>query len=81
MFRSLDDFSAAWAHESEGTLKVMRNLSDASLSQRVVADGRSHGFLAWHITCSLTEMASRSCAPVPGNETSAVSPSGVVICT
>ena len=66
MFRSLDDFSAAWAHESEGTLKVMRNLSDASLSQRVVADGRSLGFLAWHITCSLTEMASQAGLNIDG---------------
>jgi len=56
MFRSLDDFAAAWTQESEGTLKVFRNLTDASLAQSIVPGGRTLGFLAWHITCTLAEM-------------------------
>jgi uncharacterized damage-inducible protein DinB len=56
MFRSLDDFTAAWTQESDGTLKVLRTLTDASLAQPIVPGGRTLGFLAWHITCTLAEM-------------------------
>lgn len=56
MIRAIADFLAAWQYESGATLKVFRNLTDASLSQRVTPDGRSLGFLAWHITTSINEM-------------------------
>jgi uncharacterized damage-inducible protein DinB len=54
MFRSIDDFASTWTQESEGTLKVLRSLTDESLAQRVAPGGRTLGFLAWHITCTLT---------------------------
>lgn len=56
MFRRLADFEKIWAYESEGTLKLLRLLSDASLAQSVGAEDRSLGRLAWHITCTLGEM-------------------------
>lgn len=56
MFRSLDDFARSWSQETDGTLKVLRSLTDASLAQPVVPGGRTLGFLAWHVTCSLAEM-------------------------
>ena len=66
MFRTIDDFSSTWAQESEGTLKVLRNLTDASLPQRVAPGGRTLGFLGWHITCTLAEMGEHAGLRVTG---------------
>lgn len=66
MFRTIDDFAGTWAQESEGTLKFPRNLTDASLAQPVVPGGRTLGFLAWHITCTLAEMGEHAGLPVTG---------------
>jgi uncharacterized damage-inducible protein DinB len=56
MFRSLNDFFNAWEYESQATLKTLRELTDVSLAQQVSAEGRTLGFLAWHITTTLSEM-------------------------
>jgi uncharacterized damage-inducible protein DinB len=58
MFRNVNDFFNAWDYESKATLKVFRELTDASLAQKVSPEGRSLGFLAWHITTTLSEMMS-----------------------
>lgn len=58
MFRNLDDFFKAWDYESQATIKTFRALTDASLAQRVSPEGRTLGFLAWHITTTLSEMMS-----------------------
>ena len=56
MFRSFSDFSRAWQGERESTLKIMRTLTDPSLSQKVSPEGRTLGRLAWHIVQTLGEM-------------------------
>lgn len=57
MFRKIEDFQKAWAYETESTIKLFNNLTDASLHQKVTADGgRSLGFLAWHLVTTLPEM-------------------------
>jgi len=56
MFRTIADFTRAWQVESAHTLKMMRALTDASLSQKVTPEGRSLGRLSWHIVQSLGEM-------------------------
>jgi len=66
MFRSIDDFARAWEQEAESTLKVLRSLTDASLSQTVVPGGRTLGFLAWHLTCTPTEMGSHAGLTIDG---------------
>lgn len=66
MFRSIDDFASTWTQESEGTLKILRSLTDASLAQPVVPGGRTLGFLAWHITCTLAEMGGHAGLAVTG---------------
>ena len=53
MYRTMEDFRRDWRYESDVTTRTIRALSDASLEQRVKADGRSLGFLAWHIVISL----------------------------
>jgi len=56
MFRTIEDFQTAWAYEAEMTGKVLLNLTDESLSQKVNEEGRTLGYLGWHITLTLGEM-------------------------
>ncbi|MGA7160443.1 MAG: DinB family protein [Bacteroidota bacterium] len=76
MYRTINDFIEDWRRETISTLRVFRALNDASLSQKVTPDGRSLGFLAWHITLSLGETAEKTGlniatpaenAPMPNN--------------
>lgn len=66
MYRKIEDFQQDWAEESEMTLKVLRNLTDASLDRRVTPEGRSIGRLAWHITASVSEMLTHAGLSVDG---------------
>ncbi len=70
MIRTISDFLNAWTNESAGTLKVLRTLTDESLKQMVTPEGRSLGFIAWHITTSLGEMTTQAGLPVtaPGDK-------------
>lgn len=56
MLRTINDFQKDWAYEAEATNKILNALTDASLSQQVTPDGRSLGFLGWHLTQTLGEM-------------------------
>ncbi len=66
LIKSINDFLGAWKYESDSTLKVFGNLSDESLNQKITADGRSLGFIAWHITQSIGEMMSKTGLEFPG---------------
>lgn len=66
MFRRVEDFLTGWNSEAESTLKILSQLSDRSLAQRVSPDGRTLGFLAWHITVSIPEMLNRTGLAVEG---------------
>jgi uncharacterized damage-inducible protein DinB len=56
MLRMINDFKKDWEYEAESTVKILKALTDESLSQKVTEDGRSLGFLAWHLTQTLPEM-------------------------
>ncbi len=56
MYRSIADFQTDWGYEAEKTLNIFRALTEESLAQKVTEDGRSLGFIAWHITVTLGEM-------------------------
>jgi len=56
MLRRIDDFQKDWGYEAESTGKILNALTDESLSQKVTPDGRSLGFLGWHLTQTLGEM-------------------------
>ena len=64
MFNTINDFLSDWKYESDATLKVIKNLTDESLNQKVTAEGRSLGFITWHITTSISEMLSKTGLPV-----------------
>ena len=56
MYRKIKDFQNSWAYETEVTTKLFNNLTDESLNQKVIEDGRTLGFVAWHIVLTLGEM-------------------------
>lgn len=56
MIRTIEDFQKSWTYELESTEKVLRALTDESLNQKVTPEGRSLGFLAWHLAITLGEM-------------------------
>jgi uncharacterized damage-inducible protein DinB len=66
MFRRVEDFLGSWAYETEATLKVLHNLTDASLRQKVHPEGRTLGRIAWHIVQTLPEMGGRTGLKVRG---------------
>jgi uncharacterized damage-inducible protein DinB len=59
MYRVLNDFLDDWKYESESTLKLFSNITEESKNQKVTQEGRSLGFIAWHITQSLPEIMHR----------------------
>lgn len=59
MLRKIDDFVKDWEYEAASTGKILNALTDESLSQKVTPDGRSLGFLGWHLTQTLGEMLER----------------------
>src|SRR4030095_1958281 len=56
MLRQVNDFIKDWEYEAEATGKILAALSDESLSQKVSPEGRTLGFLGWHLTQTLGEM-------------------------
>jgi len=60
MYRTIQDFLTDWTQENDSTVNVLKNLTDSSLNQKVSADGRSLGFLAWHIVLTLGEMGGKA---------------------
>lgn len=56
MLRKIEDFKKNWEYEAEATDKVLRSLTDESLTQNVCAGGRQLGFLGWHLVGTLGEM-------------------------
>lgn len=71
MYHTISDFVQDWHNESASTNKVMQQLTDASLLQRVTEQGRALGKIAWHIVTSFSDMAGRMGLPVnaPSDET------------
>lgn len=59
-YTTLNEFLGDWAFESESTLKVLDNLTDTSLEQKVTSTGRSLGFLGWHLTETISEMMGKT---------------------
>jgi uncharacterized damage-inducible protein DinB len=56
MFKTIDEFLSEWANESQNTLKIFKALTNESLKTEVVPEGRTLGYIAWHITNTLGEM-------------------------
>ncbi len=74
MYRRIEDFTRAWQQESEMTLKVLRALTEPSLAQKMGPEGRTLGFLAWHLVLTLPEMMQHAGVPVVGPANDAPQP-------
>jgi uncharacterized damage-inducible protein DinB len=74
-YRAIDDFAKDWTHESESTLKVLDALTDASLAQKMDPEGRTLGFLAWHVTQTIPEMLGHAGVSAKGPSQEAAVPS------
>jgi len=60
MISGIDEFVYHWSQEVEATQKILKHLTDKSLSQAVTPDGRTLGRIAWHTTTTIGEMMSRT---------------------
>ncbi len=56
MYTSISQFQKDWKYETDSTVKLYQNLTDESLNTKVTPDGRSLGFIAWHIAQTIPEM-------------------------
>lgn len=79
MYLSIQDFLNDWKYEDEATLKVFKNLTDASLKQKVSMEGRSLGHLAWHIAITLGEMGEKAGLKVDAPPENAHVPSSALV--
>jgi uncharacterized damage-inducible protein DinB len=68
MYTRIEDFKQNWTYESSCTRKLMNQLTDKSLSQKVANDHRTLGRLAWHIIQTIPEMAGRTGLDIVGPE-------------
>jgi uncharacterized damage-inducible protein DinB len=66
MYRRVEDFQKAWQEERGSTLKILRVLTDASLTQAVTKDDRTLARLAWHLATTPGEMMERTGLEVSG---------------
>lgn len=66
MISSIKDFDLVWSQEFDKTQKVLKHLSDRSLTQAVIPDGRTLGRLAWHLARTIPEMMNQTGLLVEG---------------
>ena len=60
VYTNLEEFLNDWAYESSATQKVIDNITDEAMNQKVYPEGRSLGFLGWHITETIGEMMGKT---------------------
>nr|WP_263326478.1 DinB family protein [Neobacillus sp. Marseille-Q6967] len=56
MYTSISEFIDEWNQESASTQKILDTLTDESLQQKVSAEDRTLGEIAWHIVSSTPGM-------------------------
>ena len=66
MIHSIKDFAFSWGQEIEATQKVLKHLTDKSLSHEFSPAVRNPGRLAWHITLTIPEMMERTGLKISG---------------
>lgn len=71
---SLAEFAPDWAHHREETLRLLRALDDASLARRTDPEGRTLGFIAWHLAQTLPEMLGHAGVTIEGPAPDAPAP-------
>ena len=69
-YNTIEEFIKDWEFEAQATLKVLSNLTDESLNTKVYDDGRTLGFIAWHIAVTIYDSFSKVGVFLPVNEIS-----------
>jgi uncharacterized damage-inducible protein DinB len=64
MYSKISEFISDFDFETSATLKILNNLTDKSLNQKVTDKGRTLGRLAWHIAGSFGEIGSTAQLPL-----------------
>ncbi|BDH61681.1 hypothetical protein MTP04_18110 [Lysinibacillus sp. PLM2] len=55
MYVTIKDFLHEWNREALLTEKVLKDLTDESLKQKVYSEGRTLGRIAWHLTTTIPD--------------------------
>lgn len=79
MYKTVNDFTTDWKNESESTLKILRALTDDSLLKKVTAEGRTLGFLAWHIALTLGDMGGKAGLTINAPAENTTEPASVAV--
>jgi uncharacterized damage-inducible protein DinB len=66
VYQTVESFLEDWKGETATTLRVLRILTNESLRQKVTPEGRSLGFLAWHLALTIGEMGGKAGLPISG---------------
>jgi uncharacterized damage-inducible protein DinB len=66
MIQTIRGFQQAWPQESDGTLRMLRALTDEALGQSVTAQDRTLGRIAWHLVQTIPEMMGRTGLVIDG---------------
>jgi len=74
MFHELDHFLFLWDLEARNTMKLLKDIPDAALSQEVAAGHRDIRKLSWHLVISFSEMMGRADLPLGGPDYSSAIP-------
>ena len=75
MYKTINDFLGDWEKESTATCKVLSKITDDSLGTKVYPEGRTLGFLAWHVVTTIGEMLSKTGLKVLCPDENSVEPS------
>jgi uncharacterized damage-inducible protein DinB len=75
MYYKISDFLEDWDYESKATIKLIEACDDKSLNRKVTPEGRSLGYLGWHITISIGEMMNRTGLKVTAPDENSDAPS------
>ncbi|TAE06228.1 MAG: hypothetical protein EAZ95_19295 [Bacteroidetes bacterium] len=60
MYRLINDFLTDWKHEVSATIRLLENLTEESLQQKVYRQGRELGRIVWHIVQTIPEMGHKA---------------------
>lgn len=77
MFRTIADFHRYWDYEAKATQKLFSHMTEESLFQRVSEDGRTLGFIAWHIVTTISEMFGQAGLPIEAPKDKEIVPRNV----
>ncbi len=66
MFTSISSFKELWGNETTNTKKLLDELTDESLNQRVAEGHRTLGQISWHIITTIPEMMGRTGLSIEG---------------